>query len=405
MQYRFDVETKRRLSFTPEAIFAVLQTERGLAAWWGEVKHRGPDTGTGMVISFEHDGKVTETWTVAAVESSRRVVYEIDFAGAGRVQRTISLIPDGDGTAVTWREIGKADHEMTGSERKRLTDKFEMALGMLGKATANKESMFSQAEAYERYMGRWSRLIAPAFVSFSGVEQGDDVLDIGSGTGVLSAAVRAANETGHITGIDPARAYVTFALDNRRDARVHFEVGDAQQLRFAGSAFDKTLSLLVINFIPEAGLALREMIRVTKPGGVIAAAVWDYADGMQMLRRFWDEAVASDPSSAPLDEGLMALSRKGELSSLWRRHGLENVEETALEAVLNLESFDDYWAPFLLGQGPAGSYVAKLPKDAQAALADRLRKRLLGEGPDHAIELRARAWVVKGTVAANASAK
>ncbi len=258
--------------------------------------------------------------------------------------------------------------------------------------------MFNEADAYERYMGRWSRLLAPAMVEFSEVRDGDAVLDVGSGTGALSLEVLEASPTGRVTGIDLSQAYVDHAAKSSTDERVRFEVGDAQKLRFADATFDRTLSLLVVNFIPDPALAVKEMARVTRPGGLVAAAVWDYGDGMQMLRVFWDEAVAFDPAIEPKDERHMPLCRSGELAALWKQQGLENVQETPLTVTLHFASFADYWEPFLLGQGPAGAYVARLPEDRQRALEARLRKRLLRDGPDHPIDLQARVWAVKGTV-------
>jgi SAM-dependent methyltransferase len=258
--------------------------------------------------------------------------------------------------------------------------------------------MFSQFDGYERFMGRWSRLLAPALVGFAGVREGDAVLDIGSGTGALAFAVRDATDQARVTGVDPSPELVADAARRNTDPRVHFEVGDSQQLRFADATFDETLSMLVMNFIPDPERALKEMVRVTRPGGVVAAAVWDYTQDMQMLRVFWDEATAFDPASEPRDEAHMPLCRSGQLATLWRQQGLENVEEVSLTVPLHFSSFDDYWAPFLLGQGPAGAYMVTLSTERQAALEQRLRKRLLGVDPDRAIDLRARAWAVKGTV-------
>jgi hypothetical protein len=142
------------------------------------------------------------------------------------------------------------------------------------------------------------------------------------------------------------------------------------------------------------------MIRVTRPGGVVASAVWDYAQGMEMLRVFWDEAAAVDPAARARDERHMPLSREGELGALWRKHGLRDVREQALTIETRFSSFDDYWRPFLEKQGPAGEYVAGLTPLQREQLRLRLRQRLLGHGPDGPITLHARAWAVSGIVAA-----
>jgi len=262
--------------------------------------------------------------------------------------------------------------------------------------------MFSSADAYERYMGRWSRLVAPALIEHAGVHDGDAVLDVGSGTGELARALLDATPTGSIVGIDPSSDYVAHARTASAD-RIRFEVGDARRLPFPDAAFDRSLSLFAVNFIPDPARAVTEMIRVTRPGGVVAAAVWDYADGMEMLRAFWDEAVALDPSVEPRDEAHLPLCRRGQLAELWSRQGLERVQEVPLTAALRFASFDDYWAPFLLGQGPAGAYVAAATKEHQVALERRVRARLLGDGRDRAFDLRGRAWAVRGTVPKAAS--
>jgi len=259
-------------------------------------------------------------------------------------------------------------------------------------------ALFAEGDPYERFMGRWSRLLAPHLVAFASVVDGDSVLDVGSGTGALSLALLGAAPSVRVTGVDPSSAYVRSAQAKTAPERARFDVGDAQSLEFADAAFDRTLSLLAINFMPDSARALREMIRVTKPGGVVAAAVWDYGDGMQMLRVFWDEAVALDPAIAGRDERNMPLCRRGELAALWRANGLGRVEEQPIDVELSFTSFDDYWRPFLGGQGPAGSHAASLDEPKRGALEAGLRKRLLGGRGDGAFTLQGRAWAARGVV-------
>ena len=260
------------------------------------------------------------------------------------------------------------------------------------------QNLFAEGDPYERFMGRWSRLLAPQLVAFASVADGDSVLDVGSGTGALSLALLAAAPSVRVTGVDPSSAYVGSAQAKTAPDRARFLVGDAQSLELADAAFDKTLSLVAINFIPDSAGALREMIRVTRPGGVVAAAVWDYGEGMQMLRVFWDEAVALDPAIAGRDERNMPLCRRGELAALWRAHGLERVEEQPIDVELSFSSFDDYWRPFLGGQGPAGSYAASLDEPKRGALEASLRKRLIGGRGDASFTMQGRAWAARGVV-------
>ncbi|MHC5111489.1 MAG: class I SAM-dependent methyltransferase [Planctomycetota bacterium] len=255
--------------------------------------------------------------------------------------------------------------------------------------------MFSESEAYERFMGRWSRQLAPEFLEFSGWGHSETVLDVGSGTGALAAALLAKSPGSTVVGVDPSAEYIRYATRQVNNDRATFEVGDGQALRFGDDSFDRTLSLLVVNFIPDAEKAVAEMSRVTKPTGVVAAAVWDYDEGMEMLRVFWDEAVLLNPAAEPRDERHMPYCRADELRDLWLGAGLEDVKVEALSTPMRFASFDDFWLPFLEGQGPAGAYVASLAEDDRTRLGERLRNRLVNDDTGQ-ITLAARAWAVRG---------
>ena len=270
-----------------------------------------------------------------------------------------------------------------------------------GSTVSRQQELFAESVAYVRFMGRWSRRLAPLLARFASVGGQDSVLDVGSGTGALAFAMADTSPSVRVTGVDPSSAYVRYAqgrTPNERVQAISFTVGDAQALQWPDASFDKTLSMLVMNFIPDPAKALREMIRVTRPGGIVSASVWDYGEGMEMLRVFWDEAVALDSTIAQRDERNMPLCKRGDLAALWRANGLQQIEEQAIVIDLAFDSFDDYWSPFLGGQGPAGSYAASLSEAARAGLASRLRRRLLGERQEGAVTLKARAWAVKGVV-------
>jgi SAM-dependent methyltransferase len=256
--------------------------------------------------------------------------------------------------------------------------------------------IFLASDAYERFMGRWSRRLAPRLVAFAAVDPRDSVLDVGSGTGALAQAIADAMPSVRVIGVDPSVAYVREARARTASDNVRFLVGDAGRVELPDASLDKAISLLAMNFIPDPAQAVREMRRVTRPGGTVAAAVWDYGGGMEMLRAFWDEAVALDPAVAARDERHMPLCRQGELAALWRAEGLTAIDEQPLDIELSFSSFDDYWSPFLGGQGPAGAHAASLPDTVRSALASRLRRRLFRDRVDGAFTLGARAWAVKG---------
>jgi SAM-dependent methyltransferase len=222
--------------------------------------------------------------------------------------------------------------------------------------------------------------------------------DVGEDTRRVDELLQASMPASEVVGIDPSEGFIAYAERNAKSARVHFEVGDAQALKFKDASFDKSLALLVMNFIPDHNKAIAEMRRVTRTQGTVSACVWDYGAGMQMLRFFWDEAVALDPAVEPKDERHMKLSRQGQLGDLWRQAGLINIEEKPLVIDQTYSSFSDYWEPFTKGAGPGGAYVLSLSEDRRQQLEGRMRKRLLRDRQDGPFTLTAKAWCVRGEV-------
>jgi len=235
--------------------------------------------------------------------------------------------------------------------------------------------------------------VAAEFVGWLAIPPGRRWLDVGCGTGALTAAALAGAEPASVVGVDPSEGFLSVARSNVDDARVGFEVGDARSLPVPDGSADVVVSGLALNFVPDTTAALREFTRVCVPRGVVAAYVWDYAEGMGMMRLFWDAAVALDPAAAALDEGpRFPLCRPEALRERWTGAGLTGVDVRAIDVPTVFADFDDYWSPFLGGQGPAPQYVAGLSPEARDALRDRLRSTL---GADQ-IELTARAWAVAG---------
>jgi SAM-dependent methyltransferase len=251
-------------------------------------------------------------------------------------------------------------------------------------------------EAYEGYIGRWSRLIAREFLKWLAVPTGGQWLDVGCGTGVLSKTILELAEPAKVKGVDRSEGFINFAKEHVRDERVEFEVGDAQALTADTGTFDAAVSGLVLNFVPRSELALAEMTRVTRPNGVVAAYVWDYADRMQLIRHFFDAAIALDPKNVDLDEGRrFPICRPDALGRLFESTGLQNVEVRPIEVPTNFRDFDDYWTPFLAGQGPAPSYAVSLSEEQRVALRERIRANMPFNS-DGSISLVARAWAARG---------
>jgi SAM-dependent methyltransferase len=261
---------------------------------------------------------------------------------------------------------------------------------------ADKAEWWGSGNAYEPYVGRWSRPVAREFLGWLAVPPGGRWLDLGCGTGALTETILSLANPDEIVGVDPSPAFVAFARDRVKDPRVRFDIGNAQALKVDPATFDAVVAGLVLNFVPEPGEAVAEMARVTRPGGTVAAYVWDYAEGMQMMRHFWDAAVALDPRARELDEGSrFTLCRPEPLADLFRSTGLETVEVRAIDVPTVFRDFDDYWSPFLGGQAPAPTHAMSLSQEQRAALRERIKANLPtnAEGEHH---LTARAWAVRG---------
>jgi ubiquinone/menaquinone biosynthesis C-methylase UbiE len=257
--------------------------------------------------------------------------------------------------------------------------------------------MFEVAEAYEAMMGRWSRQLAPLFVEFVGVQEGEKVLDAGCGTGSLSATLARVTGASKIVGIDPSKGFVEYARATVTDRRVSFDVGDAQELPYSDGSFDRCLALLIVNFIPDAPKAAREMRRVTKFGGVVATTIWESSRANELNASLWDAAISIDPTAKRPFEGRGYGSAEA-LSGLLTGAGLTDIEVTDLTMRCQFSSFDDYWLPQTQGQGPFGAYLAGVSEDQRAALYERLRQNLFGEGGDRPFTLQAKAKAVRGIV-------
>lgn len=227
---------------------------------------------------------------------------------------------------------------------------------------AGQVDRWDSADAYEPYVGRWSRLVAREFVRWLALPPRRRWLDVGCGTGALIQTVLEYALPSEVVGIDPSAAYIASASARMNDdPRARFEIGDAQALPAPAAIFDVVVSGLVLNFVPRPEPAVAEMARVTRPGGTVAAYVWDYAEGMQLMRYFWDVASTLDLMAKELDEGRRFWVCKPEqLSSLFLSAGLEDVEVHAIEVPTYFRNFDEYWRPFLGGQGPAPSYAMSL---------------------------------------------
>jgi SAM-dependent methyltransferase len=244
-------------------------------------------------------------------------------------------------------------------------------------------------------MGRWSALVGREFLGWHDTGPGCAWLDVGCGTGSLSRLILEMRAPAKITGVDSSPALIAHAKKTITDGRAQFREGQAQALDLPSNVFDAVVSGLMLNFVPQQKAAILEMRRTAKPGGEIGIFVWDYAEGMQMLRYFWDAVIELDPASEALDEGpRFPICREGALEVLARESGLRHVKGRAIEVETRFQDFNDYWEPFLGNVGPAPAYIQSLDKDRRQQMRERL-KSMLPVARDGSIRLKARAWAVK----------
>ena len=250
--------------------------------------------------------------------------------------------------------------------------------------------MFSVPDAYDDFMGRWSRLLAPEFAAFADVAPQQRVLDVGCGPGALTEVLGARVGNDRVSASDPSPQFVDACRSRVPGADVR--EAPAESLPFADASFDVTLAQLVFPFVGDARAGVAEMKRVTTPSGIVATCTWDL-ENMEMLRVFWDAAVSLD-ASAPAEGGRTRFGNRDDVEALWRDSDLRDVTVAPIDVTRTYRDFDDYWTPFLAGIGPAGAYCTSLASDARDALRDECRRRI---GASNAtITLSARAWAVRG---------
>lgn len=256
----------------------------------------------------------------------------------------------------------------------------------------------ADGDGYELQMGRWSRLLARPFLDFAGLLDGERVLDVGCGTGHLARAVASGSRPTAVHAVDLSAVYIEHARRHAPQTQIRFEVGDACALPFGNHSFDRVLSMLVLHFVPQTAQAIAEMRHVARPGGVVAACVWDARGGFVANRLFFDTAAALDPraNERRARNYTRPLTRPGELAQAWRDAGLSDVSEAALSIRMEYASFDDYWAPYRGKDGPGAEYVATLNDDERAKLQAAVRAAYLDGEADGPRSYAAIAWAVRG---------
>lgn len=256
--------------------------------------------------------------------------------------------------------------------------------------------VWMSGDSYERYVGRWSRMVAKEFIRWLAVPQESLWLDVGCGTGALSQTILDLANPRRVKGIDRSEGFVNTARSRVDHPKVEFETGDAQALPVDPGSFDVAVSGLVLNFVPQPDLMVAQMAQAVRTNGIVGLYVWDYAGKMQFMRHFWNAAAAVDPAAYDLDEGRrFPFCQPDALRQLFEGAGLQVMETRAIDIHTDFKDFDDFWNPFLGGQGSAAGYAMSLSEEQRARLRDRLYNSL-PFAVDGSIPLLARAWAIKG---------
>ena len=258
-------------------------------------------------------------------------------------------------------------------------------------------NLHTDASKYQAGMGGWSKTLAPLLLEFIGdIKEGDHVLDVGCGTGSLTFTIADTTKASKIVGIDPSVGYLEYARAHNTHSHITFELGDAQKLPYDDDSFDCCVSSLMMQFVPDAPKAAKEMRRVTKEGGIVATCMWDNSGGLELSERFWDAAIAVDPGAKR--PGHSRYGSPGALSELWTATGFTNVETKALVIPMEFSCFEDLWRIQSNAQGPAKPYISSLSEGRRQVLKEGLRAEILGNRLDGPFTLQAKAWAVRGLV-------
>ena len=258
--------------------------------------------------------------------------------------------------------------------------------------------VFSAGDKYDRQTGAWSRLLAPRIIDFMQIREGEAVLDVGCGTGVLALAVAEITQASKIVGIDLSKGFIEYARGKSSDPRLIFEQADAQNLPYADDTFDHSVAMLVLQFVPDKFKAIAEMKRVTKPSGAIGTAFWDIAGKMHHNRALWQAVTTVDPTAETPLSGNLSFGSPQEQSALMSEAGLEDVTVSEIVIQRRFSSLDEHWVPLITGEGVLRKYLGSLSPECQAAVKEQLRKNLLGDRQDGSFSIKSKAYATRGIV-------